>query len=725
MPDFSTKKTQSTSLSEWWWMTLALVIFLIFGISTILLQKELRKDQESRSQAEVTIDQAYVYKGISNLTAGTDSYFELNIDTFGQPMDRFYLEFDVLINASYVADRPDNLASNLTLTNSDLKLLDSTVVPFTAPDLSGKTGWHVRVGVASVNFPNATFSFAAPTSVLRFALTAPTTSPLIVRFDQIRTTPFISPSPSPAQVSIPDMIFDVAQIPCVYTYSDWTTCTAPGQQQTRTATVSPSTCPAENPAYLTRACLAQCEYTYSDWATCTNGWQTRTYATSPSQCNWYQAGSLQPLVQQCEEPVLPENLSTYTYEACWNDQSAGNSSYVIWNQIKFPNVTKIDVSTTSSFENFANKDVTNATSSLKENYLATDGTNFRTVSDGKATLWTFWPGYTYYFRLYYGANQHSGVISYFVPKCAGVGGIAYKQCNEACTTNRDCSANLSCVSGQCRRADNTESTICAAQPDKGLNRTCNEYCADNKECGSGYTCWWNRCRLPKNLESTSCSAPVKKTTSYTSTKGDTYYVVPGSVDSAPADITPEMSCGQTCRTNRDCAANLRCYLGACKLSENVTNLKCQTLAEEQASSLSAQLATSPAPSVTMTPVPDQPVSTSNWWSNLAQWLAGRLGFVVLGLLVAVFVILIWPLFRPNLAGSMAARPIVKSTSQTSTSATQTLVTPLPVAQTTPVVPTTPATQVTPISRPAAPQTNFGTPVSQNQPSPQPPSVPRV
>lgn len=653
MSDFFARKSNSSTLSQWWWMTLALVVFLIIGVTTILLQKELRNNQENRSQAGVLSDSAYVSQGITNLTAGTESFFELNVNTQNQPMDRFYLEFDVLVDAAFLTEVPSSLLPSLTLANPELKFLDSSITPFITPNLANQIGWHVKTGLTAIGFPNTTFSYNLPTPALRFTMTAPKTGSVTVKFDQARTNPYISPSPSPAQVSIPDMIFNVGKIPCLTTYSDWTTCTTPGQQQTRTATVSPATCPAENPVNLTRTCAPQCTYIYSNWTACNNGWQARNYAVDPPSCNWYQAGSLQPLSLQCDEPVSPQDLSAYTYESCWNEQSAGQSTYIIWDKTRFPNVTNLSVSTTSSFTGFANKDITNATN-MANNYLATDGTNFRTVSDGKNDLWVFWPGYTYYFRLYYGNNQRTGVISYYVPKCAGVGGVAYKQCNETCTANKDCASNLACVSGQCRRADNATSTICASQPDKGLNRACNEYCADNKECGNGYSCWWNRCRLPQNLENTSCAAV---TTKRSQTRTNTTYVIPGSADSAPASITPEMSCNETCRTNRDCAANFRCYLGACRLSDNVASLKCQTLAEDSASSLSGQTLVTPEPIVSIEPVADIQTAAPNWWSGLAEWLAGKLGFVILGLLVTVFVILIWPLLRSSSTKTMPIRPI--------------------------------------------------------------------
>lgn len=133
-------------------------------------------------------------------------------------------------------------------------------------------------------------------------------------------------------------------------------------------------------------------------------------------------------------------------------------------------------------------------------------------------------------------------------------------CDQACTSNTNCQANLACISGKCRLASNPSSTSCVNPPDGGLNRKCNEYCADTRECGSGFTCFYNRCRRPDNPDSTSCVAKTPSTTQVTA-----------------------VGCNLGCTANRDCAVNLRCFEGACRFATNPASLTCSAATQQTVS----------------------------------------------------------------------------------------------------------------------------------------------
>ena len=70
---------------------------------------------------------------------------------------------------------------------------------------------------------------------------------------------------------------------CIFTYSDWTTCT--NRIQTRTYSSSPFGCTGTPPTdSLSRNCVTPCmSFTYGAWTTCI-GTQTRPYTASPSGC---------------------------------------------------------------------------------------------------------------------------------------------------------------------------------------------------------------------------------------------------------------------------------------------------------------------------------------------------------------------------------------------------------------------------------------------------------
>lgn len=289
--------------------------------------------------------------------------------------------------------------------------------------------------------------------------------------------------------------------------------------------------------------------------------------------------------------TIPSNAEffIYSYEACLNSGSNGDSTYIVWNVNRYPNIKSIDISLNANFSEFANKDVASP-KALPNGFAMTDGTNFRWFNSNKGLL-RFEPDTTYYVRMFYD-NRHSAVATYNVPKCAGRGGSTYKQCNESCTNNDECAANLYCYNSQCRRINNPDNNSCVLPPDQGIKRGCNEYCSDNNECASGLSCWYNRCRVPEKTSDTSCSTWNKPTTTscnkycadtsecsdgltcwYNRCRNEQNHedvacrsiVKPGVVE----------GCNASCTINADCGANLRCYNNQCRLLTNPGDTACQ------------------------------------------------------------------------------------------------------------------------------------------------------
>ena len=232
--------------------------------------------------------------------------------------------------------------------------------------------------------------------------------------------------------------------------------------------------------------------------------------------------------------------------------------------------------------------------------LVTDGTNFK-WTHGNHDIFTFAPKTTYYVRLY--NDNYSRVETFYMPQCAGTGGVSYKLCDESCNSDAECATNLTCYQNHCRLPSNLMSKICASPPDMGLNRVCNDYCADDKECVSEYTCWWNRCRNPKNLESTSCASPVKITqvvNDNRATKGGSTYVATSSLG----------ACNDICGTSDDCASTLSCYNNQCRLASNLTNHKCaKAVVGERRVALTSLNFITPTPTVYVVPT-IQPLTSS-------------------------------------------------------------------------------------------------------------------
>ncbi len=288
--------------------------------------------------------------------------------------------------------------------------------------------------------------------------------------------------------------------------------------------------------------------------------------------------------------LVPTNAEffVYSYEACLNYSSNGSSTYIVWNNTRYPNIKSVDISTKADFSEYANKDVTNP-KPLSNGFAMTDGTNFRWYNSSKGAF-TFDPEITYYLRLFYD-NRHSAITTYKVTKCSGVGGVSYKQCNEACSNNDECATNLYCYNSKCRRINNQDNTSCVLPPDKGIKRSCNEYCSDNSECSDGLTCWYNRCRAPQKTDDQSCSSVTTTTTSCNKYCADSSECSNGltcwynrcrnsqSLEdvSCRTIVKPGVvvDCNKSCSTNSDCPANLRCYNDQCRLLTNPANTRCQ------------------------------------------------------------------------------------------------------------------------------------------------------
>ena len=133
----------------------------------------------------------------------------------------------------------------------------------------------------------------------------------------------------------------------------------------------------------------------------------------------------------------------------------------------------------------------------------------------------------------------------------GVGGLTYKQCNQACGSSAECDVNLRCYNGTCRLAKNVSSNTCSSGSNQGPSYQCNQYCADTSECTTGLTCFYNRCRRPDNPDNTACVVASSAT---------------------QQGITA--GCNQPCTDSKQCGVNLRCYTGACRLATNPSSLTC-------------------------------------------------------------------------------------------------------------------------------------------------------
>jgi hypothetical protein len=94
----------------------------------------------------------------------------------------------------------------------------------------------------------------------------------------------------------------------------------------------------------------------------------------------------------------------------------------------------------------------------------------------------------------------------------------YRQCNEGCTSNRECTAGLTCFEGRCRHPLNTVSTSCqeaSAQTTQAITKSCNQDCSSNSQCANNLRCYSGKCRLATNVSSLSCSPATTSTITQT------------------------------------------------------------------------------------------------------------------------------------------------------------------------------------------------------------------
>lgn len=628
-----------------WALVLSLLGLLAIG--SLVLQKQLRQSQaDLRGEASVANGPVHITIPTATLSLGSESVVKLEVDTQQTQVSAIQLAVELKTTNSAHAFGSN---FNYRVTNAKLRLADWNGAAIISPtDPALVIGYRYQFLLIPTTTANP-FSTQSTEPLMALSFVPSSNDPYHLSFDPAQTIVTNYQGTQDVLATVGTATFAVTTDECVYTYGEWSSCQ--NGKQIRTYTASPTTCPAPAADKLEQTCLPSCSYSYSNWSACVNGWQTRTVSTTPASCTWYEPAEVEELSRACgEEVVDTTEFTLYTYEACWYTKSTGNSAYVIWDKNAYPNVTAIDVSIFPDFRDFANKIVSGATSTLGDRYLVTDLTNFRTHSDGKQSLFAFYPDVNYYFRLY--TNKHSGAVRFIIPKCAGQGGVSYKQCNESCVTNAECAPNLTCSNNQCRRAGNVDSTSCVLPPDKGLNRSCNEYCADSRECASGYSCWYNRCRNPKNLNDTSCRVPAK--TTYRTVQPNP--VVDKGGKGGLVEAT-EAQCNEVCASNRDCTLGLRCYENRCRLPANLDSVICsetelgtETTASDATvtpqSTAAAQVTTRPSqkPSISPQPSESSDKPTTNWLVNVLPKLPYLLG----GIIFLILAVLILPIiFRSS------------------------------------------------------------------------------
>ncbi len=376
---------------------------------------------------------------------------------------------------------------------------------------------------------------------------------------------------------------------------------------------------------------AQCTYQYTDWGECKNGWQTRNYSVQPDKCYWYDKATLGELSRQCTDKniINADNQYFYLYsnDRCLNQPSTGESLYVIWNSDKYKNVTYVDVSSSSTFNDFYHKKVDGNIDQTNGAWTMVNASKFTHATGNKGPL-SFEPNTTYFFRLYSTDNggKHIAAVRYYITYCSG-DQSSYKNCNDDCSANSDqsksCAPGLTCYDGACRNQTNPTNEKCLATPGiRSTELSCNQYCASNSDCASGLSCFWNRCRNTQNLESNSCESTT------TSTKTSTTNTINKTTTNTKIALLPSEAydlvtygCNQGCNSNRDCDADLRCYNGKCRLVDNPENLTCSDtlvtqsqVASSSGSSSSNLNKTNKTTTSTVTPTPQ----VTNQKANILQ-----------------------------------------------------------------------------------------------------------
>jgi len=230
---------------------------------------------------------------------------------------------------------------------------------------------------------------------------------------------------------------------------------------------------------------AQCYYEYSDWSSCEDGWQSRDFSVKPDNCHWLVNEEIADLYRQCSttssESVYANDSDFYVNSdaSCWSGNNDGSDISIHWNKEKYPDVTWIDVSSSSDFSYLYHKQ----SSGYSENGIlrSIDASNMTDASDGVGTM-SFELAQTYFFRLYSSDGSHLQAKKFVqVYSCASSTSssstsytattrLSYLPseyydldtyaCNHGCNTNRDCDAGLRCYQGKCRSADDPTDAAC-------------------------------------------------------------------------------------------------------------------------------------------------------------------------------------------------------------------------------------------------------------------------
>ncbi len=396
---------------------------------------------------------------------------------------------------------------------------------------------------------------------------------------------------------------------CEYIYhNDWSECVEGWQEQSYE--VVGEDCPEPKWDNWHRPCMVQCQYECQDWGECPgNHIQTRECQAINKPCWDYvkdNYGETYSEEQYCEVDDFTD-IKFGSYEQCWFGASNGVSTYISWSTEDYPQVEWVDVSENQDFSSFANKNVSQA-QIIEDGYKITDGTDFKWDDQ----YFYFKPEKTYYARLYYSEDggesfKHSRTVSFRQTQCEDNDPDAGTQlCNEACDNNNQCAQGLFCHEGRCRLPEAPDNDQCI---DPDSLKTCGQWCADDSECQDQYTCWYNYCRNPNNIDitvtdqtkislslekarATNCAnwnpeeqiyyryiyytpanyTPVQSSqpTQTTQTKGGQQTITKGGeiiYTSSKTDYEI-VGCNQTCKTNRNCEPNHRCYQGQCRLAIN-------------------------------------------------------------------------------------------------------------------------------------------------------------
>ena len=509
--------------------SLALLLIVLSGIGVLLFQTPLQESQDIRQQASVDQGMATITTTATQLLVGEAGSISLQANSQNLPISQIRLVFNVVTTTF---DTPELILA----TGSPLELTESEVE-------QTADGYLVSL-------------IAQPAGDQEFRPSSATT------FAALRFTPH--------EVGNVELHFD-AENSQVFLQN-----VTPSEDELTHVTAAQY----EVTTYID---LPACIYTYSDWGTCTNQSQTRSVLSkTPAECHG------DPLVsQRCE--------SSTTTSLNWNTghvSLTADNFYLVANGQRFSepftNLSLTSDAPTADGDNYTTLEATWTENGLPMRlsmYFKHDGTDWWSnelrIYNGEN------PGDWIYFQRNVGeteaAQQKAGAFfttrltdsfastgtTEFTTSASGIGqlvfenlrlqaftqygkgGTTVKACNESCSSNAECGVNQRCHENHCRLVTNVSSETCSEAADAGLQRQCNQYCADSRECASGLSCYYNRCRRANNPESTSCALLSNTATQNLNT-----------------------SCNTSCTSNTDCAANLRCHQGKCRLVTNVSSSSC-------------------------------------------------------------------------------------------------------------------------------------------------------